>query len=455
MANIGDIDRRYLWHPFTQMADWEQAPPLVITHGDGCELFDEAGNAYLDGSSSIWVNIHGHRKPAIDQALKDQIDRISHSTFLGLTNPPAALLAERLVQLAPEGLSRVFYSDNGSTAVEIALKMAFQYQRQRPDGAKPQKRSFAHLKHAYHGDTVGAVSLGGIALFHGIFGDLLFATETVEFPYCYRCPYDKTFPDCALHCVEPVARLLEEKGDELAAFIVEPMVQGASGVLTMPDGYLSAIADLCKRHDVLLIADEVATGFGRTGTLFACEHEQIKPDFLCTSKGLTGGYMPLAATLTTEVVYEAFLGHYDEFKTFFHGHSYTGNPLGCAAAMANLDVFEDEAVLATTQPKIRHLWNVLQTELADHPNVGEIRGRGLMVGIELVADRELRTPFPLEAQLGNRIGKKIRERGILIRPVGSVIMLMPPLAMTEAQLTRLVKGVRWAMDEVLKEEAAS
>ncbi|MBI5136943.1 MAG: adenosylmethionine--8-amino-7-oxononanoate transaminase [Nitrospirae bacterium] len=449
MSAIGDTDRRHLWHPFTQMADWDKADPLVITHGKGCELYDEHGNAYLDGSSSIWVNLHGHRKGAIDRAIKRQLGQVAHTTFLGLTNPPAALLAERLVRLAPPGLSRVFYSDNGSTAVEIALKMAFQYWRQRRVDPRPQKRRFMHFNHAYHGDTVGAVSVGGIDLFHATFRDLLFPSERVEFPYCYRCPFGKSYPACASACLEPVERALAEKGPEIAAFVVEPLVQGASGILTMPDGFLKSVRELCSRHDVLMIADEVATGFGRTGTLFACEQEGVAPDVMCLSKGITGGYLPLAATLATDEIYQAFLGRYEEFRTFFHGHSYTGNPLGCAAALANLDVFENEDVLARVQPRIRHLWRSLNDELGDHPHVGEIRGRGLMVGIELVADRDRRTPYPLEAQVGNRIGRKIRERGILIRPIGGVVVLMPPLAMTRPQLTRLVRGTRWAIDQVL------
>jgi len=444
----GDLDRRYAWHPFTQMADWEREPPLVITRGRGCHLYDEAGNAYLDGSSSIWVNLHGHRKAPIDRAIRRQLSRVAHTTFLGLTHPTAAELAERLVALAPEGLSRVFYSDNGSTAVEVALKMAYQYWRQRRPGPKPEKRRFVHLAHAYHGDTVGAVSVGGIDLFHATFRGLTFPTTKVEFPYCYRCPWGKTYPACGLHCLEPVARTLEREAHETAGFVVEPLVQGASGILTMPEGYLKGLADLCRRHGVLLIADEVATGFGRTGRMFACEHEGVEPDLMCLSKGLTAGYLPLAATLATQAVYDAFRGRYDEFRTFFHGHSYTANPLGCAAALASLEVFEREDVLTRIQPRIRHLWGRLERHLGGHAHVGEIRGRGLMAGIELVADRATGEPFPLEAQVGNRIARAARAEGLLIRPIGNVVVLMPPLAMSRPQLTRLVTGVRRSLDAV-------
>ena len=452
MSEIGDLDRRYLWHPFTQMADWEKEAPLVITDAKGCMLYDEDGNGYLDGSSSIWVNLHGHRKPAIDRAIRRQLDRVAHATFLGLTNPPAVELARRLVDLAPDGLSRVFYSDNGSTSVEVALKMAYQYWRQRRTDPRPEKTRFMHFTHAYHGDTVGAVSVGGIELFHSTFGGLMFPTDEVPFPDCYRCPYGRSQPTCGMHCLEQVDAELSRTADRTAGFMVEPLVQGASGILTMPEGFLSGLREICTRHDVLLIADEVATGFGRTGRMFACEHEAVAPDLMCLSKGITGGYMPLAATLATDEIYDAFLGRYEEFRTFFHGHSYTGNPLACAAALANLDVFEEERVLERIQPRIRHLWSTMRRLLGDHPHVGEIRGRGLMAAIELVADRETREAFPLEAQVGNRLARLIRDRGILIRPIGSVVVLMPPLAMSKPQLTRLVEGVQWALEAVLAEK---
>jgi adenosylmethionine-8-amino-7-oxononanoate aminotransferase len=450
-APVGDLDRRHVWHPFTQMADWAREPPLVITHGRGCFLYDEAGRAYLDGSSSIWVNLHGHRKAAIDRAIRRQLSRVAHTTLLGLTHPTAAELAGRLVELAPPGLERVFYSDDGSTAVEVAVKLAYQYWRQRRPGPRPEKHRFMRFTHAYHGDTVGAVSVGGIDLFHAAFRGLTFPTTALEFPHCYRCPWGKTYPACNLHCLEPVAAALEREGRETAGLVVEPLVQGAAGMVAMPEGYLKGLADLCRRHDVLLIADEVATGFGRTGRMFACEHEGVAPDLLCLSKGITGGYLPLAATLTTGAVYDAFLGRYDEFRTFFHGHSYTGNPLGCAAALANLDVFEREEVLARIQPRIRHLWASLKRHLGNHPHVGEIRGRGLMVGIELVRDRTTQDPFPLEAQVGNRVGRQAREAGLLIRPIGSVVVLTPPLAMTRPLLTRMVRTTREALDAVLDE----
>jgi adenosylmethionine-8-amino-7-oxononanoate aminotransferase len=446
---IGDLDRRYVWHPFTQMADWEREDPLVITHARGCTLYDEAGNAYLDGSASIWVNVHGHRKAAIDRAVKAQLGKVAHTTALGLASPPAALLAEQLVALAPAGLGKVFYSDDGSTAVEVAVKMAYQSWRQRRP-ARPEKQRFMHFSHAYHGDTVGAVSVGGIDLFHATFRGLTFPTTALKFPHCYRCPWGKSYPDCGLHCLGDVEGALEREGRETAAMIVEPLVQGASGILTMPDGYLKGLADLCRRHEVLLIADEVATGFGRTGRMFACEHEGVAPDLMCVSKGLTGGYLPLAATLATQDVYDAFLGRYDEFRTFFHGHSYTANPLGCTAALASLEVFEREDVLNKVQPRIRHLWGSLRRRLGKHPHVGEIRGKGLMVGVELVADRATKAPYPLTDQVGNRVGRAARARGVLIRPIGNTVVLMPPLAMTRPQLTQLVTVAAEAVDAVTR-----
>src|SRR5512147_1557984 len=343
-------DHRYLWHPFTQMQEWEQEEPLIIERGKGSYLIDSEGKKYLDGTSSIWDNIHGHRHPTLDRALKSQIDTIAHSTLLGLSNPTAIALARALITIVPKGLSRVFYSDNGSTAVEVALKMAVQYWRQRHPEAGA-KNSFLHLKLAYHGDTIGAVSVGNIEHFHSRFKPLLFPTVEAEPPYCYRCPLNLSHPSCQMACIDPIEQLLKTRNRDLAGLIIEPLIQAAAGMVIQPPGYLKRIRELCTRYDVLLIADEVATGFGRTGKMFACEHEGITPDLLAISKGLTGGYMPLAATVTTDEIYQAFLGNYEEFKSFFHGHSYTGNPLGCALALANLQIFRTEKTLRQLRPK--------------------------------------------------------------------------------------------------------
>jgi len=433
---LGDWDRQYLWHPFTQMQEWEQEDPVIIERGKGPYLIDTQGRTYLDGTSSIWVNLHGHRHPALDRALDQQRKQIAHSTLLGLSNPPAIRLARELIAVAPKGLSRVFYSDNGSTAVEVALKMAVQYWQQRRPEAGPKNR-FLHLNLAYHGDTVGAVSVGNIELFHARFRPLLFPTRAADPPYCYRCPLALTYPACRLACLDPIERILEQHGRELAGFIIEPLIQAAAGMITQPAGYLKRVRELCTQYEVLLIADEVATGFGRTGTMFACDREGVTPDIMTLSKGLTGGYLPLAATLTTEEIYRAFLGKYEEFKTFFHGHSYTGNPLGCAVALANLEVFRNERTLATLRPKIRLLTQLLKP-LLRLPHVGDIRQQGFMVGIELVRDRVTREPYPLEARIGHRVAQEARKRGLLIRPLGHIIVLMPPLSVNRRTLTRMV-----------------
>ncbi|MBI3811880.1 MAG: adenosylmethionine--8-amino-7-oxononanoate transaminase [Nitrospirae bacterium] len=426
--------RRYIWHPFTQMAEWEKEIPLVIEQGKGIYLYDIYGNRYLDGVSSIWVNLHGHRKTAIDRAIKTQMNKIAHSTLLGLSNIPAIRLAKKLVARAPKGLAKVFFSDNGSTAMEVALKIAFQYWRHR---GKPQKTKFVSLVNAYHGDTIGSVSLGGIGLFHDLYSPLLFPTFKVGAPYCYRCFLNKTYPECHLACAGEVETVLEKHGDEIAAVVIEPLIQGAAGMLTWPQGYLKQIRTLCTRYKVLLIADEVFTGFGRTGTMFACEHEEVTPDLMAIAKGLTGGYMPLAATLVTQEIYDAFLGDYREFKTFFHGHSYTGNQLGCAAALANLEIFEKEDILKKLKPKIEALEKLL-APLKDHPHVGEVRQIGLIAAVELVKDRATKEPYPLEERWGYRIAKEALKRGLIIRPLGNVVPLLPPLSVTIPQLKKMV-----------------
>jgi adenosylmethionine-8-amino-7-oxononanoate aminotransferase len=439
-----DWDHRHLWHPFTQMQEWEQEEPLIIERGKGSYLIDTEGKRYLDGISSIWVNLHGHRHPTLDRAIKGQLDKIAHSSLFGLSNPPAIQLARALIQIAPTGLTRVFYSDNGSTAVEIALKMAIQYWQQRRPDAGP-KQTFLHLKLAYHGDTVGAVSVGNIELFHSRFKSLLFPTLEADPPYCYRCPLNLTYPSCQMACLDPIERILKEHHRELAGFIIEPLVQAAAGMLTSPPGYLKRIRELCTKYDVLLIADEVATGFGRTGKMFACQHEGVTPDLMAISKGLTGGYMPLAATLTTDDIYQAFLGKYEDFKSFFHGHSYTGNPLGCAVALANLDVFKKAKTLARLQPKIKTMARLLRP-LLELPHVGDIRQRGFIAAIELVEEKRTHKPYPLEARMGHRVAMDARRRGLLLRPIGNVIILMPPLSTSLQELRCMVEMLQASIE---------
>jgi len=432
------------------MADYEQQDPLIIASGDGCFLTDIEGRRYIDGVSSLWVTLHGHRKPQIDKAIKEQIDLISHSTLLGLSNIPATCLAERLVSIAPDGLDKVFYSDNGSTAVEIAIKMAYQYWQQTKEHFpfNPRKKTrFLSLVNAYHGDTIGSVSVGGIDLFHEIFRPLLFDTLHIQSPYCYRCHLGLSPQSCNFFCLDEVEKLLEEYGTEVAGLVFEPTVQGAAGVLTYPKGYLSRLAKLAKKHDILLIADEVATGFGRTGSMFACEKEGLRPDFLCLAKGLSGGYLPLAATVTTSRVYSAFLGQYADKKTFFHGHTYTGNPLACSAALASLALFDEEGTLENLKPKIEMLEKGLN-RFRDLSHVGDIRQAGFMVGIELVTDRATKNPYPWEDKIGIKVTSEARERGIIIRPLGNVIVLMPPLSIEEEDLNSLLDITYQSIREV-------
>ena len=407
------LDHKHLWHPFTQQRDWCEEEPLVIDRAEGTDLIDSEGRRYIDGVSSLWCNVHGHRHPEIDRALRLQLGRVAHTTMLGLTHPGAADLAAKLVAIAPEGLTRVFYSDSGSTAVEVALKMAFQYWQQR-GGQHVRRNSFVRLRDAYHGDTLGSVSVGGIDLFHSTYRPLLFHSHAAE-------PGDPA----------DMARILSFYEEEIAAVVIEPLVQGAAGMLVHPPGYLRAVRELCDRHGVLMICDEVATGFGRTGTMFACEQEGVRPDLLCLAKGLTGGYLPLAATLTSERIYEQFLGAPGEFRTFFHGHTYTGNPLACAAALASLEAFKREKTLLRLRPKLRQLKEMLD-EVAEMDEVVEVRGRGFMVGIDLGEhDPALR--------VGQRVASEARRRGAVIRPLGNVIVLMPPLSISKGDLQRLVE----------------
>jgi adenosylmethionine---8-amino-7-oxononanoate aminotransferase len=433
-----DLDKQYLWHPFTPMRQWVDGVPLVIERAEGNYLIDTDGRRYLDGVSSLWVNVHGHNRPEINQALRDQLERMAHSTLLGLAHPTAAELAARLVACAPPGLARVFYSDSGSTAVEIALKLAFQFWQL---AGRPDKRRFAHLDLAYHGDTLGAVAVGGIPQFHAAFGPLLIDSFAVPTPHPYRHPSGGSPDQVRDQALAALAELLATRAGEIAAFILEPLVQGAAGMLVHPAGYLTGAAALCREHDVLLIADEVATGFGRTGTLFACQQEGVTPDLLCVAKGLTGGYTPLAATLATHRVYQQFLGaRPDDRRTFYHGHTFTGHPLGCAAALASLELFERDRVLENLPAKIDRLRRAL-APLTAHPQVGDIRQRGLMVGIELVADRSNATPFAAEAAVGARVCTAARAHGVLLRPLGDVVVLMPPLSITHDEIDALVGAV--------------
>lgn len=442
MSRSAELDKQYVWHPFTPMADWLAGEPLVIVAGEGNYLVDEQGRRYLDGVSSLWANLHGHRVPEIDQAVIDQLGRIAHSTYLGLAHPQGAELAAELIRRAPKGMARVFYSDSGATACEIAAKIAFTYWQLK---GQTGRTKFLKFGEGYHGDTVGTVALGGIDLFHAAYRPLLFQTVPAPPAYCYRCPLGKTYPDCGIACVEEVDRLLGEHAGEVAAIFVEPLIQGAGGLITAPSGYLRRLREIAAARDVLLIADEVAVGFGRTGRMFACEHEDVSPDLMCLAKGISGGYLPLAATLVSDAVFEPFT---QKGVTFYHGHTYTANPLGCAAGLASLRIFDGQKVLENLGPKIERMTGRL-AKLADHPHVGDVRGRGLFFGVELVADRDTRAAFPAADRTGAAVCTAARKHGVIIRPLGDVLVFNPPLSVAAEEIDLLFDAVEAALKEVL------
>lgn len=437
-------NKEYVWHPFTQMKQYIEENPVIITHGKGRKLFDMQGNSYWDGVSSIWLNVHGHCVEEINEAIRDQLNLVAHSTLLGMANVPSVLLAEKLVKLMPKGLKKVFYSDAGATSVEIAIKMAYQYWQHK---GKPEKQHFITMKEAYHGDTIGAVSVGAIDLFHETYRSLLFPSIKISYPFVYRSPYGEDRGRIVQKHLEELEKTLETRGHEIAALIVEPIVQGASGIIVMPEGYLRGVRELCTKYDVLMIADEVATGFGRTGKMFACEHEDVTPDILTAGKGITGGYLPVAITVTTDEVYNAFLGEYEEQKTFFHGHSYTGNPLGCAAALANLDLFEKTSLVDEVAHKSMYLEKRLK-EFYELEHVGDIRQKGFMAGIELVKDKETKEPYEWKERVGVLVCRRTRELGMLLRPLGNVIVFMPPLASTIEELDEMLSILRQAISDI-------
>jgi adenosylmethionine-8-amino-7-oxononanoate aminotransferase len=431
MIRLSENDRRHLWHPFTQMQEWMREEPVIIASGEGAVLRDIHGNEYIDANSSIWTNLHGHQHPKITRAIKNQLDQIAHSSFLGLSNVPAIELAAKLASIAPRSrtsaLSRVFFSDDGSTAMEAAIKMALQYWQHKK---QPRRRKFVSFANAYHGDTLGAVSIGGIDLFHATFKPLLFEAIRVNE-------------------VAPLKKIFSKHGKEIAAVCIEPLIQGAAGMRLWRRGLLAELRELCDKYGALLIADEVLTGFGRTGTMFACEQEQVVPDLMALAKGLTGGYLPLAATLTTEEIFNAFLGDYSEFKTFFHGHSYTGNQLGCAAALANLQIFKEERTLINLKSKIQNLKSALESCRA-LPRVGEVRHIGMIGAVELFADVKRRKPFPLEMKMGFKVCDEMRKRGVLTRPIANTIVVMPPYCVTDAQMKKIFRALRESIHAVCK-----
>jgi adenosylmethionine-8-amino-7-oxononanoate aminotransferase len=472
---LGQLDQRYVWHPFTQMRDWARRKPIVLVSGQGATLRDEQGREYLDGNSSIWTNLHGHNHPKLNAAIGAQLGKIAHSSALGLANEPAARLAEKLVKSAAmpsnpltgrskvhSPLTKVFFSDDGSTAMEVALKLAYEFTRRTGRSQRPR---FVSLDGAYHGDTVGAVALGHIDLFHKAYSQLLFKTDRVMAPYCYRCPFNRAKPEradareyrkCNSECIGQLEKKFasqSNRGNPYAGFVFEPIIQGAAGMIAQPKGWLSHATKIAVDHGALLIADEVMTGFGRTGgaskssrssPLFACQSEGVQPDFIALAKGLTGGYLPMAATLTTEQIFESFLGEYEEFKTFFHGHSYTGNQLGASAALASLSLLQTPDSIRARhnletwmRQECEHLWA--------HPNIGDIRQAGLIVGVELVKNWRTKEPFPLRERAGIRVCEVMAELGVLTRPIGNVIVLMPPYCVTREEINKLFSTLSQAL----------
>ena len=436
-------DKRYLWHPFTQMQDWLAEAPVIIAHGEGCYLIDVDGNRYIDGVASMWTSVHGHNHPELNTALKTQVDKVAHSTLLGYSNIPAIELAKKLVELTPVGLNKVFYSDNGSTAVEIALKMVYQYWQHK---GEPQRKLFVHFDNAYHGDTIGAMSVGGIDSFHATFDSLLFKGIRVSAPDIYR---SRNTDDSAIKTqwLTAVENALSAHSGQIAGIILEPLIQGAGGMLLSPRGFLKELSALVKQWKTLLILDEVMTGFGRTGKMWACEHEAVTPDLLCTAKGLAAGYLPLAATLTTDEIYNAFLGEYRDLKTFFHGHTFTGNPLACAVALENIAIFERENLLSRLQPTIAHFKNRLQ-EFYRLSHVSDVRVCGLAAGIDLMKNPDTLTPYPFEEKVGIRVCKEALTRGALLRPLVNTIVLMPPLQISVPELDTLLDIVYASIEAV-------
>jgi adenosylmethionine-8-amino-7-oxononanoate aminotransferase len=432
------MDKQFLWHPFTPMKLWLESDPLVIVAAEGMHLIDSDGNRYLDGVSSLWCNVHGHRVTEIDQAIRGQLAKVSHTTMLGLASEPAILLADRLMRIVPPGLAKVFYSDAGATATEIAFKLAAQYWH---NIGKPQKSEFVGFAEAYHGDTVGAMSVGRVPAFHKPYFPMLFKVHFAPTPYVYRSDMADDPEAVKTKCLGALERILEEHSERIAAVCIEPIVQGAGGMIVQPAGFLREVRQLATKYEVLLIADEVATGFGRTGRMFACEHESVSPDLMCVAKGITGGYLPLAATFTTREIFDAFLGDPSEGRTFYHGHTYTGNPLACAAALASLDLFERNDLVQQVSKKAESLAQMLGA-LHAHPHVGDIRQKGFMVGIELVDDKATRRPFDRNRRVGAQVCMNVRKHGVIIRPLGDVLVLMPPPAMGIDDLKQIVAAVR-------------
>ena len=439
---LADWDREHVWHAFTQMQDYE---PLIVTHASGCVLTDIEGRELIDGVSSVWCNVHGHQHPVIDSAIREQLNKVAHVTSLGMSNPTTIELARRLAEITPDGLEHTFFSGDGASSVEVALKMAFQYWHQRED-PRPQKNTYIALGSAYHGDTLGSVSVGGVARFHEMFEPLLFNVIRVDNPNTYRLPEGVSATDATAYYLDKLESTLATHHQQVAAMVIEPLVQGAAGLIMQPEGYLRGVRELTRKYDVLLIADEVAVGFGRTGKMFACEHESVNPDIMCLAKGLTGGYLAMSATIATTEIWNTFLG--SGLKTFYHGHTYAGNPLAAAAALATLDIFHDEATLENVATRSQELREALETRIASHPLVGNIRQRGLIAAIELVADKATKDPLNATLGTGYKVCQAALDKGVWLRPLRDTLVIMPPLSINQQQLQQIVDAVDYGLNQL-------
>lgn len=444
ISNLQKRDLDHVWHPCSQMKDYEEFPPIVIKNGKGIYLYDENGKQYLDAVSSWWVNLFGHSNERISTALAKQAFQLEHVIFANFTHEPAIFLAEKLVQMTPAGLNKVFFADNGSSAIEVALKMSFQYHMQ---NHKPKKTRFLALSDAYHGETLGALSVGGVGLYNEVFQPLLLDTVRAEGPDCFRCPFNEQPDRCSTQCLTFIEAKLKLHHEEISAVIIEPLIQAAAGMKMYPPAYLRGLQELCKQYDVHLIADEIAVGFGRTGTMFACEQAEISPDFMCLSKGLTGGYLPLSVVLTTDEIYDAFYDDYPTMKAFLHSHSYTGNTLACRVALEVLKIFEEEETIEQIQTKSVYMNQLASAVFSDLPYVGEYRQTGMVGAIELVKDKVTKEPFPSSDRIGYQIYQIALEKGLLLRPLGNILYFMPPYVITKEEIRIMIETANDAIEE--------
>ena len=447
IADLQQRDLAHIWHPCSQMKDYETLPPIIVDHGKGSYLYAADGTAYLDIISSWWCNLLGHCNPKINAAITKQLESLEHVIFVNFTHEPAIKLCEELVKVLPQGLNKFNFADNGSSSVEIALGIAFQYQLQT---GHPEKQRFMCLSEGYHGETIGALSVGSMDLFAQTYKPMMMNNIHVQAPDCYRCPFNKDREHCQCECFKFAEEEFAKHAKETAAIIVEPIVQGCAGMRIYPALYLQKLRKLCDEYGVLLIADEIATGFGRTGKMFACNHAGITPDIMCISKALTGGYLPMAIVCTTDKIYDAFYDDYNKGKQFMHSHTYAGNPIGCATALAMLNIMKEENILENAAQKAKYFHAALDATFGKHKNIGEIRHIGLINAMELVTDKEHKTGFNGNLRIGYEIYKKALTHGLLLRPLGNVIYFNPALNIAKEDMDKAVALAKQSIDEVLK-----